>query len=233
MADALHDRVVAITGAFGHLGHALAEAVVAEGGRVALIGRGWAGPLQESLGDTLVLERIDLSEPALAREAVVRIQAHFGRLDALVNAAGAFRWETVEDGNLSTWDELYQANLRTAVSTTQAALALLRASPAGRIVNIGSAAASRGGLGMAAYTAAKAGVQRFSESLAEELKGHGATVNVVLPGIIDTAQNRLQMPDADRNTWVTPEEVAAVVLFLLGDAARAVTGASIPVTGRL
>ena len=85
---------------------------------------------------------------------------------------------------------------------------------------------------MGAYAASKAGVQRFTEALAEELKDQGVTVNAILPGIIDTPRNRIDMPQADFSRWVSPEAIAQVILFLASDAAGAVTGAAIPVTGR-
>ena len=93
---------------------------------------------------------------------------------------------------------------------------------------------SNGGLpGMGAYAASKAGVHRLTESLAEELKSTSVTVNAVLPSILDTAQNRKDMPDTDPAIWVQPSDLAAVMLFLASPASRAVTGALIPVTGRV
>ncbi|MNR54047.1 3-oxoacyl-[acyl-carrier-protein] reductase FabG1 [compost metagenome] len=88
-------------------------------------------------------------------------------------------------------------------------------------------------MGMGAYAASKAGVARLTESLAEELKDTAVTVNAVLPSIIDTLQNRADMPDADFSRWVAPAELAAVILFLLSTEASAVTGALIPVSGRV
>uniref|UniRef100_UPI003983075A SDR family oxidoreductase n=1 Tax=Phenylobacterium sp. TaxID=1871053 RepID=UPI003983075A len=102
-----------------------------------------------------------------------------------------------------------------------------------RIVNVGSAAALKASLGMGAYAASKAGVHSLTQALAEELKADGITVNAVLPSILDTAANRADMPDADPSTWVAPEDLAAVILFLASDAARAMTGALVPVTGRV
>jgi NAD(P)-dependent dehydrogenase (short-subunit alcohol dehydrogenase family) len=85
---------------------------------------------------------------------------------------------------------------------------------------------------MGAYTASKAGVLKLTESMAQELKGR-VRVNAVLPSIIDTAPNRADMPKADFSTWVKPEDLAKVMLFLASDDARDVTGALLPVTGRV
>jgi NAD(P)-dependent dehydrogenase (short-subunit alcohol dehydrogenase family) len=137
------------------------------------------------------------------------------------------------DGDIETWDRMYQMNLRTAVVTSQAALALLRASAPSAIVNVGALAAAKAGVGMGAYAASKAGVARLTEALAEELKDAGVRVNAVLPSILDTPANRADMPDADATRWVRPEALAGVVAFLLSHDAEAVTGACIPVAGRV
>ena len=92
--------------------------------------------------------------------------------------------------------------------------------------------AIQAGAGMGAYAASKAGVHRLTEALAAELKGK-ITVNAVLPSIIDTAANRASMPKSDFTKWVTPQELADVILFLASDAASAVTGALLPVSGRV
>jgi NAD(P)-dependent dehydrogenase (short-subunit alcohol dehydrogenase family) len=124
-------------------------------------------------------------------------------------------------------------NLRTAVSASQAALPYLLAAGDARIVNVGAGAAAKAGAGMGAYAASKAGVARFTEALAEELKDRGVTVNAVLPSIIDTAANRADMPKADFSRWVKPEQIADLIAFLLSDRARAITGALIPISGRV
>jgi NAD(P)-dependent dehydrogenase (short-subunit alcohol dehydrogenase family) len=104
---------------------------------------------------------------------------------------------------------------------------------AGRIVNIGAAGAAKAGKGTGAYAASKAGVAKLTEALAEELKDQGINVNAVLPSILDTAPNRADMPDADFTRWVAPAALADVVVFLASNGARAITGASIPVSGRV
>jgi NAD(P)-dependent dehydrogenase (short-subunit alcohol dehydrogenase family) len=228
--------VVVITGAFGALGRAVASAFAQRGARLALLDVAPQRPavIREQLGTApLVFGGVDLSELEATRRVMAATVASFGGIDVLVNVAGGFRWEKLEDGHPETWDQLYAMNLRTAVVCCKSALPAMLERGAGRIINIGAgAAASRAGAGMGAYTASKAGVQRLTESLGEELKDRGITVNAVLPGTIDTPRNRADMPDADFSRWVAPEAIAEVIVFLASDAARAVTGASIPVSGR-
>lgn len=227
--------VVAVTGAFGCLGSAVARAFAAQGARVCAIDAAAVPPaeLVQALGpDGLTIGKTDLTSQDAARTAFQTLQARFGRLDVLVNVAGGFRWETFEDGAIETWDRLYTLNLKTAVVASKAALPLLLECGRGRIVNVAAGAAVRGMSGMGAYSASKAGVLRLTEALADELKDRNVTVNAVLPSIIDTPQNRRDMPDAEFSRWVRPESIAAVVSFLASDAASAITGAGIPVAGR-
>ena len=128
---------------------------------------------------------------------------------------------------------MHALNLKTALNASRAALPWLKRSDEGRIVNVGANGALKAAAGMGAYAASKAGVHRLTESLAEELKATSVTVNAVLPSILDTAQNRKDMPDADPSTWVRPADLARVMLFLASPESRAVTGALIPVVGRV
>ncbi len=180
----------------------------------------------------LLIRAVDLSDIEATRKAMAAAAMRFGGIDVLVNVAGGFRHETLLEGGVTTWDELYATNLRTAVVSCKAALPALLEGSRGRIINIGAGAAAKGRAGMGAYAASKAGVQRLTESLADELKDRGVTVNAILPGTIDTPRNRSEMPDSDFSRWVVPSAIAEVILFLASDAAAAVTGAAIPVTGR-
>jgi NAD(P)-dependent dehydrogenase (short-subunit alcohol dehydrogenase family) len=175
---------------------------------------------------------IDLTEVSQAKKAIDVAASHFGRLDVLINIAGGFAFETIAEGDPKIWRRMYALNVLTALNTSRSALPYLAASGAGRIVNVGAMGALQAGSGMGAYGASKAGVHRLTEALAAEWNGK-ITVNAVLPSIIDTPANRASMPNADFAKWVTPDELAKVILFLASDAARAVTGALLPVSGRI
>jgi NAD(P)-dependent dehydrogenase (short-subunit alcohol dehydrogenase family) len=221
-------RSVIVTGGFGVLGQAVAEAFAAAGDKVARVdfAPGAAKPVEGALD----VGGVDLTDAAATAAALDTVRAAHGGIDVLVNVAGGFTWETLEGGSLDSWARMQAMNLVTNATITKAALADLKASGAGRIVNIGAGAALKAGMGMGAYAASKAGVHKLTEALAEELAGDGVTVNAVLPSIIDTPTNRADMPDADFSTWVQPAAIAEVILFLASPAARAVTGALIPVT---
>ena len=227
-------RVAVVTGAFGALGSAVARKFRAAGVTVASIGRAPASAAlaAEFTAPHVLLSSVDLTSIEEAGKAITAVAARTSRIDALINVAGGFRWQTLEGGDVATWDLMFSTNLKTAVVASKAALPYLLKSGRGRIVNIGAAAAAAAGAGMGAYTASKAGVERLTESLAAELAGHDVTVNAILPGIIDTPRNRADMPDADTRGWVQPDAIADVVLFLISDQARAVNGASIRVVGR-
>ncbi|CAG4895637.1 SDR family NAD(P)-dependent oxidoreductase [Paraburkholderia saeva] len=236
MANSLDGKVVAVTGGFGSLGFTVAQVLSERGVRVALVDRALGphpGTLPRSLADALIVGGVDLGTPQAAQDAIDSVGSRLGGLDALINIAGGFRWETVADGSADTWDLMYQMNVKTALNASKASLRYLLASSTGRIVNISAGAALRAGAGMGAYSASKAGVARLTEAFAEELKDKGVTVNAVLPSIIDTAQNRADMPDADFTRWVAPEKIGAVIAFLLSPDADAITGALLPVAGRV
>jgi NAD(P)-dependent dehydrogenase (short-subunit alcohol dehydrogenase family) len=230
----MSNRVHAITGAFGVLGSAVAAAAAERGARLALIDFAKAPPPGLPSGpDVLVLPGVDLTDARQAGGAIEAVAERFGTLDALINIAGGFAWETHEAGSEETWRRLFLINVQTASNASRAAIPHLKRSAAGRIVNVGAKAALRASLGMGPYAASKAGVHSLTEALSEELKASGVTVNAVLPSILDTPANRTDMPKADVSAWVQPRDLAAVMLFLASQEAGAVTGALIPVTGRV
>src|SRR4051812_8866980 len=223
-------KVVVITGAFGALGRVVAETASRRGARIA--GVDHANSDSADRPEWMKLGGVDLSDPAQAIPAIDAVMARFGRLDILLNIAGAFSFETVAGGDTATWQRLYTINVLTALNASRAAIPHLMNSPAARIVNIGAIGALQAGSGMGPYAASKAGVHRLTEALSAELKGK-VTVNAVLPSTIDTTANRASMPKADFAKWVSAEELANVILFLASDQASAVTGALLPVSGRV
>jgi NAD(P)-dependent dehydrogenase (short-subunit alcohol dehydrogenase family) len=223
-------KVVVVTGASGALGKVVAEAALARGAKVA--GVDHAASQIPATGNRIELGCVDLSDAAQAKKAIDTAAAHFGKLDALINIAGAFAFEAVAEGDPKTWQRMYAINVLTALNASRSALPHLAASTSARIVNVGAMAALQAGAGMGPYAASKAGVHRLTEALAAEWKGK-ITVNAVLPSIIDTSANRASMPKSDFSKWVTPQELAEVILFLASDAASAVTGALLPVSGRV
>jgi NAD(P)-dependent dehydrogenase (short-subunit alcohol dehydrogenase family) len=226
----MNGKVVVITGALGALGRVVVETALSRGAKVACVDH--AAAQAQATPDRIELGGVDLSDPEQAKRAIEAAAAQFGKLDALVNIAGGFAFETVAGGNSETWQRMHALNLLTALNASRAAIGHLTASGAGRIVNVGAMGALQAGSGMGPYAASKAAVHRLTEALAAELKGK-VTVNAVLPSTIDTPANRASMPRADFSKWVTPKELAEVILFLVSDAASAVTGALLPVAGRV
>ncbi len=232
----MRDNVAIVTGAGGNLGAAVVRMLVDRGWRVVAMDR-TADALQRSL-EGLTADRflpadgIDLANPNACRTLVDKASQRFGRIDGLVNTVGTFAMGDIDDADPAQWEFLFKVNLATTLNMCRAVIPPMRAAGRGSIVNTGAVAALKAQKGMSAYAASKSAVLRLGESLADELKGDGVRVNTILPSIIDTPQNRAAMPKADVGKWVTPEQIAEVVAFLLGDAASGVTGAAIPISGR-
>jgi NAD(P)-dependent dehydrogenase (short-subunit alcohol dehydrogenase family) len=223
------DRSVVITGASGNLGRAVVEAFYDLGARLALLDLK-RGDLQDRPNQVFL--EVDLFNPDSVVAAVGRALERFGHIDVLCNIAGGFRMGSpVHETKDADWDFLMGLNARSVLNTARAAVPAMLKAGGGKIVNIGAFAAQRGAANMGAYIASKSAVIRLTESMAAELREKNINVNCVLPTIIDTPENRAAMPNADPRKWVAPQDLAAVIVFLASDAARAIHGAAIPVTG--
>jgi len=141
--------------------------------------------------------------------------------------------EAVHETSDETWNFLSDLNVRTFLNMARAAVPALLGAGGGKVVAVGAGAAVKGVAQMGAYCATKAGVVRLVEAMSAELREQGINVNCVLPSIIDTPENRRAMPDADPSRWVAPAALADAIAFLASDAARAVHGVALPVTGRV
>lgn len=233
-------KVVLVTGAAGNLGQAVAQALGRVGARRVLADRSsdrLAKLYSANGADLLLIGDTDFTREEAVAQMVKTALARFGRIDALVNTIGGFTGgKPVHEDDLDSWDRMLAINLRTTLLACRAVIPAMIAQGGGgggRIVTVGARAALLGGVaGLGAYVAAKSAVIRLTETLAAELKDREITVNCVLPGTIDTPQNRRDMPKADHSRWVPPAAIADVIVFLCSDAARAVSGASMPVYGR-
>jgi len=225
----LDGKVIVVTGAKGNLGATMISTALNEGAKV--IGLDYA-QLDFQAENFEGFSGIDLTNTEATAALFTQIASKYGRIDGLANIAGGFCWETLADGDASSWDKMFRINVLTASNACRAALPALIKS-AGKIVNIGAAGASKAGAGFGPYAASKAGVAKLTESLAEECKSQNVCVNAVLPSVIDTPLNRSDMPDADFSNWVSPRQLSEVLCFLLSAKADPITGALLPVTGRV
>lgn len=226
-------RIVVITGAAGALGSVASKKFFNEGAKLALfdrnadaVDRQWKGEK-----DVICLET-DLVSASSIESSVGCLMERFGRIDALVNIAGGFTMgPPVHETSEETWDYMLDLNAKSVFLMSRAVLPVMRKQKKGSVVNVAAKAALQGAVAMAPYVISKSAVIRLTECLAEENRQEGINVNCILPSIIDTHDNRRNMPDADFSSWVTPEAITDVILFLVSEASRAVNGASIPVYG--
>ena len=219
----LQGKLIVVTGGLGILGYAITQAANNMGAVVALIDR--VEPRNADHGAMLVVSGIDLADAESAKDAFRQIAEKLGPVHALMNVAGAFDWNKVIDGGVDAWTNMYRANVLSAVGASIAALDHMGSG--GAIVNVAAAATTRAAAGMGAYTAAKSGVLRLTESLADELKARGIRVNCVSPTVLDTPRNRADMPDADAGKWLQPADLARTMLFLASAQSKALTGANL------
>jgi NAD(P)-dependent dehydrogenase (short-subunit alcohol dehydrogenase family) len=228
------DKVVLVTGAAGNLGRAVAATFDAAGATLVLVDLNQA-VLEETFprsNDRRLLLAANLMQAGSAQEAVQTALNRLKRIDCVCNVAGGFRMgPAVHETPADLWKLMMDLNAGTVLNMAEAVVPAMLAAGSGKIVNIGAGGGLRGGARMAAYSASKSAVIRLTESMSAELRDKGINVNCVLPGTIDTPQNRADMPKADPKKWVTPEDLASVILFLCSDAARAIHGAAIPVNG--
>lgn len=234
----LNDKVVLVTGGTGDLGRVVTGAFCRAGAKTTttyIYEREVKALQQETrtLRNRPGAVKCDVTREGEVRRAVRGVVQKHGRLDVLACLVGGYLGgPPVAETSERDWDYMLDLNLKSAFLACKAAAPLMARQRSGRILCVSSRAGLRGEAGAAAYAAAKAGVLRLVETLAAELKEAGVTVNAVCPSILDTPANRRVMPDGEFSTWVKPEEVAEILLFLAGSKAKSVSGAAIPVYGR-
>ena len=224
-------RTALISGGAGGIGTAVVAAFVADGWRVvAPVRAGSAGRLPA--GAEAVEGDLNTGADVAAAVAAAAAEPD-APLRAVLNLAGGFAvGGLVADTAYADFEAQITANLRPTYLLTAAALPHLVAAGGGSVVCVGSRAAVAPFPGAAGYVTGKAAVQAFAEAVAVEYRKQNVRCNTVLPSVVDTPANRAAMPDADVSRWVTPEQIAALLLYLTSDAAAGTSGAAIPVYGR-
>lgn len=227
----MNTKIALVTGANGGLGVAVTNALLDAGFLVT----GLAPRIQQHDFDhphfTALPARLNSLEEA--KKAVDTVFSRFGTIDLLAHLVGGFAGgQSIADTDDATFQRMFDMNVNSAFHILRAVLPRMRTGHSGRIVAIGSRAAEDPGANVGAYSASKAALVSLVRTVAIENKKDGITANVILPGTIDTSANRAAMPGADISTWVKPESIASLIVWLAGDVAKDVTGAVIPVYGQ-
>ena len=227
----MNEKIALVTGADGGLGVHVTKALLDAGFLVT----GLAPKIKQSDFDnarfTALPARLDSLEAA--KQSADAVMTKFGKIDLLAHLVGGFAGgPSVAETDDTTFRRMFEMNVDSAFHILRAVLPHMQKTRNGRIIAIGSRAAESPGAGVGAYSASKAALVSLIRTVAVESKDSGITANVILPGTIDTPENRKAMPKADTSHWVQPGAIASLILWLASDAAKDVTGAAIPVYGR-
>lgn len=241
----LDGRVAIVTGASRGLGAAMALALAEAGGDVALTARGDLHEVQERierLGRRTIAIHADLSDRSAPQTILDETQRAFGRADILVNNAGIIRRASFLDYSDEDWDAVIDVNLRSVFVLSRAfANALVERKSGGKIINVASLLSFQGGIRVAAYTAAKSGLQGLTRAMSNELAPLGINVNAIAPGYMitdntqplrdDPARSREILARIPTARWGTPDDLKGAVVFLASPAAAYVHGITLAVDG--
>lgn len=213
-----------VTGGTGGLGGAVTRAFVEAGWRTVV-------PYRTKPPESVVAVKADLTDPESVGEvAAAAAEAGDAPLKAVVNLVGGFAMGgRVHETPIDEFEAQFRTNLRPTYLVCAATLPHLIAAGGGSIVCLSSRAAAQPFPGAAGYIASKAAVLALVDALNAEYHREHVRVNAVLPGVIDTPANRDSMPGANREDWVSPDDIARTILFLAGDGSSTISGARIPV----
>lgn len=231
----MNNKVVLVTGGAGNLGHAVSRAFLEAGARVAIpVYKTDHTPeldqLKSAFGDRIHSFALDLTTERGAGQAIRQVVEWAGSLTTVAHLVGGYTGGTrLADTPIEVWNRMIDLNMTSAFFMARFAIPQLLENGGGSFVFVSSRAAFEKRNQRAAYSVTKAGLISLARAIAEEYGKDGIRSNVVVPDTIDTEANRRAMPDADRSTWIKPDSIARVILFLASDEARAINGASVPV----
>ncbi len=231
------NQIVMVNGATGNLGRAVTRLFAAAGARLALPDRAKDKlprlfPELAGSDDVYFATAVDVTQVEQVERFVADTLARFGRIDVLVNTVGGYSaGSPPHETSLETWDSMLDLNARATFIINRAVIPAMLAQGQGKIINTAARSAQVSGANEVAYSASKSAVARITESMAAAYRAEGININAVLPGTIDTPQNRQAMPNANYDKWVTPEAIAQVISFLASDAAAPIHGALLPAYG--
>ncbi len=231
------ERIVLVTGAAGNLGKAVISLFLNSGATVCALdhkqGR-IAGGLNQavSIEKLHLFENVDVTNRKAMTTLAEQVIEQVGTVGVLVNTVGGFMMgEMVHEISPDSWKHMMTLNVQSFLNLAHAFVPMMVKQKRGKVISVGSRASLQGGANTGAYGAAKSALLSLTESMAAELLPHHIQVNCVLPGTIDTPENREAMPNADFEKWVQPKQVAQVILYLASSASDAVSGVAIPVYG--
>ncbi|NQE65138.1 3-hydroxybutyrate dehydrogenase [Caulobacter sp. RHG1] len=254
----LQGQVAIVTGSTSGIGHALADALAAQGVNIVMNGLGEMNAIEraraemaERHGVEVLYNSADMTKPAQIADMVLQAKAEFGELDILVNNAGVQHVAPIEDFPDDKWDLIIAINLSSAFHATKAAVPIMKEQGRGRIVNIASAHALIASPYKAAYVAAKHGIMGLTKTVALEVAQNGITCNAICPGFVKTPLVEAQIADQAKargiseeavmkdvilasqptKQFVTFEQLGGMLLYLVSDAGASANGAAFQVDG--
>jgi len=233
----LENKSAIITGGTGALGRGVVKHFLEEGANVLttyVVERECeeCQNLLSEYGESIIYRRTDVTDENDFLGAVADVISKYGKIDILINIVGGFLYKELKDTTVEEFNKMVNMNLKSCFICTKSVISEMINNKSGKIVNIAAKPAIKGTAGMSVYGAAKSGVVRITESLAEEVKEYNINVNAIIPGTIDTPRNRIDMPDRDFSKWVKPEELAKVILNLCLDDSKLINGTVIPALGK-
>jgi NAD(P)-dependent dehydrogenase (short-subunit alcohol dehydrogenase family) len=226
----MQGKVVLITGAKGGLGTDVTQAFLAAGATV--VGTSRSIKQSDFAGSNFTAISADITRSSVTRDLVASVVERFKRIDVLVHVMGGFAASKIHETDDDTWSKMRDLNTTSGFYIAREVVRAMRVSGGGRIIAIGSLAATEPHPGLGAYVASKSALTALFRTVALENLDAGITSNVILPGTMDTPANRAAMPNADPSKWVQPEDVAKIVLALAGDQGAQINGALVPVYER-